>query len=92
VDTSPKPIPASETPIDTSVAEQPFAPPGGFQMWRRFRKQAVSETEKVRGGGGPLDNLVVLITSLALLTVLGVGLLWYFGYWPGGHPTLTEHG
>jgi hypothetical protein len=35
-------------------------------MWRGFRKSAVSETEKVRGGGGPLDNLVVLITSLVL--------------------------
>ena len=80
---SSKPIPASETPIGTSV---------GFAMWRRFRKPWVSEAEKVRGGGGPLDNLVVLITSLTLIAVLGVGLLRYFGYWPDGHPTLTEHG
>jgi hypothetical protein len=61
-------------------------------MWRGFRRSAVSETEKVRGGGGPLDNLVVLITSLVLLAIIGAGLLWYFGYWPGGHPALTEHG
>jgi hypothetical protein len=60
-------------------------------MWRGFRKSAVSETEKVRGGGGPLDNLVVLIASLVLLAVLGAALLWYFGYFPGGHPALTEH-
>jgi hypothetical protein len=55
-------------------------------MWRGFRKSAASETEKVRGGGGPLDNLVVLITSLVLLAILGAALLWYFGHWPGGHP------
>ena len=60
-------------------------------MWRGFKKSAGSETEKVRGGGGPLDNLVVLIASLVLLAVLGAALLWYFGYFPGGHPALTEH-
>jgi hypothetical protein len=40
-------------------------------MWRGFRKSAASETEKVRGGGGPLDNLVVLLTSLVLLAIIG---------------------
>jgi hypothetical protein len=64
----------------------------GFAMRRLFRRSAVSETEKVRGGGGPLDNLVVLIVSLFLLAILGAALLWYFGYWPGGHPIITEHG
>jgi hypothetical protein len=61
-------------------------------MRRLFRRSAVSETEKVRGGTGPLDNLVVLIVSLVLLAIIGAGLLWYFGYWPGGHQPLTEHG
>jgi hypothetical protein len=61
-------------------------------MWRGFRRSALSETERTRGGTGPLDNLVVLIVSLVLLAIVGAGLLWYFGYWPGGHPAITEHG
>ena len=61
-------------------------------MWRRFWRSAEQETEDVRGGGGPLDNLVVLITSLIVLAILGAALLWYFGYFPGGHPAFTEHG
>ena len=82
----------SRNPNGHWTAKQSFAPPGGFDLRRLFKRSSVSETERVRGGGGPLDNLVVLITSLALLVILGVGLLWYLGYWPGGHPTLTEHG
>jgi hypothetical protein len=66
VNTSSKPIPAPETLSLAGVAKQPFAPPGGFAMWRRARRPSVSETEKVRGGSRPLDNLVVLITSLTL--------------------------
>jgi hypothetical protein len=60
-------------------------------MWW-FRRQAVSETDKLRGGTGPLDNFVVLITSLIVLAVLGAALLWYFGYLPGHHTVPTEHG
>jgi hypothetical protein len=60
-------------------------------MWRGFRGSAVSETDRTRGGTGPVDNLVVLITSLVLLALLGAVLLWSFGYFPGGHPALTEH-
>lgn len=51
-------------------------------MLRRFRKSAAIETDDVRQGGGPLDNLVVLLTSLAILTVIGVSLIVYFGNWP----------
>jgi hypothetical protein len=55
---------------------------GAFAMLRRFRKSAAIETDDVRQGGGPLDNLVVLLTSLAILTVIGVSLIVYFGNWP----------
>jgi hypothetical protein len=61
-------------------------------MWRGFRRSAVSETDKVRAGGGPLDNLVVLITSLIVLVIVGAALLWYFGYMPGSHSIAPEHG
>jgi hypothetical protein len=54
-------------------------------MWP-FRRTAVSETDKLRGGTGPKDNLVVLITSLTLLVIIGGLLLWYFGFYPGSHP------
>ena len=43
------------------------------------------ETDKVREGSGPLDNLVVLIVSLVVLVVIGGALLWYFGYIPPLH-------
>ena len=60
---------------------------------RFFRRSAESETDRVRGGGGPLENLcLVPITSLILLAIIGGLLLWFFGYFPGGHPALTEHG
>jgi len=61
-------------------------------MWRGFRKSAVSETDKVRQGSGPLDNLVVLLTSLILLAIIGGALLWYFGYGPGSHQPPIEQG
>jgi hypothetical protein len=64
----------------------------GVIAMRFFRRSAESETDRVRGGGGPLDNLAVLITSLILLAIIGALLLWFFGYFPGGHPALTEHG
>lgn len=62
-------------------------------MWRGFRRSPESETDRVRAGGGPLDNLVVLTISLVVLVVVGAALLWYFGYFPGAHtPVPTEHG
>ncbi len=62
-------------------------------MWRGFRRSALSETEKVRAGSGPLDNFVVLVISLVVLAILGAILLWYFGYLPGHHAVApTEHG
>jgi hypothetical protein len=61
-------------------------------MWRGFRRSALTETERVRGGSGPLDNFVVLVVSLVVLAIAGAALLWYFGYLPG-HPVLPrEHG
>jgi hypothetical protein len=62
------------------------------RMWRRFRRSAQQETDDVRGGGGPLDNLVVLSISLVVQAIVGALLLWYFGYFPGGHPAVTERG
>lgn len=48
-------------------------------MWpRRQGKLKTTETERVRQGTGPLDNLVVLVVSLALLAVIGAGVLYYF--------------
>jgi hypothetical protein len=41
-----------------------------------------SETDRVREGTGPLDNLKVLIVSLVVLVPIGGVLLWYFGYLP----------
>ena len=53
-------------------------------MLRLFRRSAVNATDDVRQGTGPTDNLVVLITSLVMLTALGVAFVVYFGYWPLG--------
>jgi hypothetical protein len=61
-------------------------------MWRGFRRSAVSETDKVRAGSGPLDNLVVLVTSLVVLVIVGAALLWYFGYIPRAHSVAPEQG
>ena len=46
MNTSSKPIPAAKMPMDTSVAKQSFAPPGGFNMWRLFKGSSVSGTRK----------------------------------------------
>ena len=47
--------------------------------WQR-RKVDYSETDKVRQGTGPLDNLVVLVTSVALAGAAGVWIyFWYVG-------------
>lgn len=55
-------------------------------MWRGMRRRkAKLETDEVRAGTGPKDNLVVLITSLVILAVVGAFLLWYFGFLPR-HP------
>jgi hypothetical protein len=50
----------------------------------RLRRSAVNATDDVRQGSGPIDNLVVLITSLLVLTAIGVAFAMYFGYWPLG--------
>lgn len=52
-------------------------------MWRGMRRRkAELDTEDVRAGTGPKDNLVVLIASLVILTAAGACLLWYFGFLP----------
>jgi hypothetical protein len=57
-----------------------------FEMWRGMRRRKADlDTDEVRGGTGPKDNLVVLITSLAILAAAGAFLLWYFGFVPH-HP------
>ena len=43
-------------------------------------EQPVYDGDSVRAGGGPLDNLVVLIASLAILVVVGIVLVGYFFY------------
>jgi hypothetical protein len=40
-------------------------------------------TDRVRGGTGPLSNLVVLVASFLIVTVIGAGLYYvYFVDWP----------
>jgi hypothetical protein len=52
-------------------------------MWRgMYRRKTGLDTDEVRGGTGPKDNLVVLITSLVLVAAAGAFLLWYFGFVP----------
>ncbi len=46
-------------------------------MFRRRRGPKYDATDRIRQGTGPLDNLVVLIGSLALLVAIGLALLWY---------------
>ena len=40
-----------------------------------------SQTDRIRQGTGPLDNLVVLIASLIILLVIGAGLAFYVYWW-----------
>lgn len=55
-------------------------------MWRGMRRRKADlDTDEVRGGTGPKDNLVVLIVSLLILAAAGAFLLWYFGFVPR-HP------
>jgi hypothetical protein len=52
-------------------------------MWRGMhRRRAGLDTDEVRGGTGPKDNLVVLITSLVIVAAAGAFLLWYSGFVP----------
>jgi hypothetical protein len=49
-----------------------------------------TETERVRQGSGPLDNLVVLIASLAILAVISLGLALYWNQLPANPPAVTQ--
>jgi hypothetical protein len=42
-----------------------------------------SETDRVRQGTGPLDNLMVLVISLFLLGIAGFALFYWFYGAPG---------
>lgn len=48
-----------------------------------------SRSDRIRQGTGPLDNLVVLVVSLVLLTLIGGGLAFYV-YRYERPPTATE--
>ena len=61
-------------------------------MWPGRRNRTITETpEQSRQGTGPLDNFVVLTISIIVLAIIGLLLIWYFGFYPGGHPGV-EHG
>ena len=61
-------------------------------MWFGSGRNRITETpEESRQGTGPLDNLVVLTVSIVVLAAIGLLLIWYFGFYPGGHPGV-EHG
>ncbi len=61
-------------------------------MWLDRRNRTITETpEESRQGTGPLDNFVVLTISIVVLAIIGLLLIWYFGFYPGGHPGV-EHG
>jgi hypothetical protein len=61
-------------------------------MWLGRRNRTITETpEQSRQGTGPLDNFVVLTVSIIVLAIIGLLLIWYFGFYPGGHPGV-EHG
>ncbi len=40
-----------------------------------------TETERIRQGSGPIDNLVVLIASMIILVIVGLGLAYYVYWW-----------
>jgi hypothetical protein len=51
-------------------------------MWPWRRRGELTPTE-LRQGTGPLDNLLVLVVSLAILFLIGLFLLSLFGFYPG---------
>jgi hypothetical protein len=53
---------------------------------RNAQKEADLDTDQIRAGTGPKDNLVVLIVSLVILAAAGAFLLWYSGFVPH-HPS-----